>query len=142
MAGTLKRFWVLLTILLALVVAVAVVSRLRTFFDSDQPYVGAPEPPDVIVPTNVKRITYEITGPPGATGRVSYLDVVGKTQEASFTVPWSVTVSTLDPGILANVVAQGDGAALGCRILVDDTLVTENFAEGADAQAFCLVKAA
>lgn len=142
MSGFLKRFWVVLTILVAVVVAVAVVSRLRTFFDSDQPYAGASHPPDVIVPTHVKTVTYEVIGPPGATGRVSYLDVTGKTLEASFTVPWSATVSTLDPGLLANVVAQGDGAALGCRILVNDRLVAEATAEGPDAQAFCLDKAA
>ena len=74
---------------------------------------------------------------------MSYLDVNGKTIEASFTsLPWSVTVSTTDPGVLANVVAQGDTAAPGCRILVNDRLVAENQAEGRDAQAFCLDKAA
>jgi hypothetical protein len=74
---------------------------------------------------------------------VSYLDVNGKTVEAGFTsLPWSVTVSTTDPGVLANVVAQGDTASLGCRILVNDKLVAEDQAEGRDAQAFCLDKAA
>jgi hypothetical protein len=63
--------------------------------------------------------------------------------EAGFTsLPWSVTVSTTDPGVLANVVAQGDTASLGCRILVNDKLVAEDQAEGRDAQAFCLDKAA
>jgi hypothetical protein len=142
-AGFLKKFWVVVVIVAALVVAVAVVSRLRTFFDSDQPYVSASLPADEIKPINTKRVTYEIVGPPDASGRVSYLDVNGKTMEASFTsLPWSVTVSTTDPGVLANVVAQGDTAALGCRILVNDKLVAEDFAEGRDAQAFCLDKAA
>ena len=68
---------------------------------------------------------------------------LGKTIEAGFTsLPWSVTVSTTDPGVLANVVAQWDTAALGCRILVDDKLKVEDFAEGRDAQAFCLDKTA
>lgn len=143
MFGLLKRFWVVLVIAIALVAATGVVSRLRTFFDSDKPYIGASLPADDIRPINTKRVTYEIVGPPGASGRVSYLDVNGKTMEAKFTeLPWSVTVSTTDPGVLANVVAQGDTAALGCRILVDDKLVAEDFAEGRDAQAFCLDKAA
>ena len=74
---------------------------------------------------------------------MSYLDVNGKTIEAGFSsLPWSATVSTTDPGMLANVVAQGDSAALGCRILVNDKLVAEDQAEGRDAQAFCLDKAA
>ncbi len=143
MSGFLKRSWVVLVVIVALIVAVAVVSRLRTFFDSDKPYIGAALPADPIEPTNIKRVTYEIVGPPNATGRVSYLDVNGKTIEAGFTsLPWSVTVSTTDPGVLANVVAQGDTAALGCRILVDGKLTVEEFAEGRDAQAFCLDKAA
>jgi hypothetical protein len=130
-------------VLVALFTAAAVVSRLRSFFDSDKPYIAASEPADVIRPTNTKTVTYEIVGPQDASGRVSYLDVNGKTIEASFTsLPWSVTVSTTDPGVLANVVAQGDTAALGCRILVNDRLVAEDQAEGRDAQAFCLDKAA
>ncbi|HQE16770.1 MAG TPA: MmpS family transport accessory protein [Mycobacterium sp.] len=143
MSGFLKRSWVVLVVIVALIVAAAVVSRLRTFFDSDKPYIGAALPADPIEPTNIKRVTYEIVGPPYATGRVSYLDVNGKTMEARFTsLPWSVTVSTTDPGVLANVVAQGDTAALGCRILVNGKLTVEEFAEGRDAQAFCLDKAA
>ncbi|WP_233211357.1 MmpS family transport accessory protein [Mycobacterium sp. shizuoka-1] len=143
MSGLLKRFWVAAVIVVALVASIGVVSRLRTFFDSDKPYIAAPMPADAIKPINTKRVTYEIVGPADATGRVSYLDVNGKTIEAGFTtLPWSVTVSTTDPGVLANVVAQGDTAALGCRILVDDKLVAEDFAEGRDAQAFCLDKAA
>jgi hypothetical protein len=143
MVGFVKRFWVVAVIVVALVAAVSVVGRLRTFFDSDKPYIGASQPADDIKPINTKRVTYQIVGPPTASGRVSYLDVNGKTIEASFTeLPWSVTVSTTDPGVLANVVAQGDAAALGCRILVDDRLVAEDFTEGRDAQAFCLDKAA
>jgi len=143
MPGLLKRYWVALVVIVALIVAAAVVSRLRTFFYSDKPYIGAALPADSIEPTNIKRVTYEIVGPPNAVGRVSYLDPDGNTLEAGFTsLPWSVTVSTTDPGVLANVVAQGDTPALGCRILVNDTLVAEDFAEGRDAQVFCLDKAA
>ncbi len=143
MLGLLKRFWVAAIIVIALLAAVGVVSRLRTFFDSDKPYLAAAMPADAIKPINTKRVTYEIVGPAEASGRISYLDVNGRTIEAAFTeLPWSVTVSTTDPGVLANVVAQGDTDALGCRILVDDKLVAENFANGRDAQAFCLDKAA
>lgn len=143
MTALLKRSWVVLVVIVTLIVATAVVSRLRTFFDSDRPYVGASLPADDIKAINVKRVTYEIIGPPTASGRVSYLDVDGKTMESGFTsLPWSVTVSTTDPGVLANVVAQGDSASLGCRILVNDKLVAEDFTENRDAQVFCLDKAA
>ncbi|CAN5657694.1 MmpS family protein [soil metagenome] len=143
MFGWLQRFWVVLVVVVALLVGVAVVGRLRTFFDSDLPFVAGSEHVDAIVPFNTKRVTYEIVGPEATTGRVSYLDVTGKTQEAGFTtLPWSVTVTTTDPGILANVVAQGDSATLGCRILVNDKVVAEQHTAGRDAQAFCLDKAA
>lgn len=139
----LRRFWVVALVTMALLAATAVVTRLRTFFDSDKPYLAASEPADAIRPITIKRITYQILGPSDATGRVSYLDVSGRTTEAGFTsLPWSATVSTTDPGVLANVVAQGDATALRCRILVNDTLVAENYAEGRGAQAFCLDKAA
>ncbi|BBZ75163.1 putative membrane protein, MmpS [Mycolicibacterium anyangense] len=143
MLGLMKRFWVVAVIVIALVAAVAVVGRLRTFFDSDRPYIAAPMPADPIKPINTKRVTYEVVGPAEASGRVSYLDVNGRTIESGFTaLPWSVTVSTTDPGVLANIVAQGDTDALGCRILVNDKLVAEDYADGRDAQAFCLDKAA
>lgn len=143
MLGLLKRFWVVVVIAIALVAAIGVVSRLRTFFDSDKPYIAATQPADEIKPINTKRVTYEITGPQGATGRVSYLDDNGKTLEASFTaLPWSITVTTTDPGMLANIVAQGDSDSLGCRITVNDKVVDEQSADGRHAQAFCLDKAA
>ncbi|EHB53924.1 membrane family protein [Mycolicibacterium rhodesiae JS60] len=139
----LKRFWVVVVVLVALLAAVAVVGRLRTFFDTDQPLAPEAGHADAIVPFNTKRVTYEIVGPQAANGRVSYLDVNGKTLEAGFTsLPWSVTVTTTDPGMLANVVAQGDSDGLGCRILVNNTVVDENHAAGRDAQTFCLEKAA
>lgn len=142
----LKRYWVLTMVVVALLVAGAVVSRLRGFFDSDKPYIASSLPADAIEPINTKRVTYQIVGPQYSSGRVSYLDVNGKTVEAGFTsLPWSVTVSTTDPGVLANVVAQGDTDSLGCRILVDDKVVAEDLpspGEGRDAQVFCLDKAA
>lgn len=138
--GVLKRFWVLIAVVVALVAAVAVVGRLRTFFDSDQPLAPSAGHADAIVPFNTKRVTYEVVGPMSATGRISYLDVDGTTQEVQFTeLPWSITVTTTDPGMMANVVAQAAGAELGCRILVNDKVVAE---QPPAAQAFCLDKAA
>lgn len=141
--GLLKRGWVVLVVVAALVAAIAVVSRLRSFFDSDQPLAPDSGHADLIVPFNNKSVTYEIIGPVGATGLVSYLDANGTTQQADFTgLPWSVTVTTTDPGMLANVVAQGDSDSLGCRILVNGAIVAEQRAYGRGAQTFCLDKAA
>ena len=45
-----ERFWVALVVVAAVLAAGAVVSRLRTFFDSDKPYIGAALPADEIKP--------------------------------------------------------------------------------------------
>lgn len=138
-----KRFWVVLIVVAAVVVAAVVVSRLRGFFGSDLPAPAGSAGADAIVAFNRKTVTYEVVGPPGASGSVSYLDVDGQTREASFTeLPWSVSVTTTDPGVFANLVAQGNVSTLGCRILVNGTVTAEYHASGRDAQAFCLDKAA
>lgn len=142
-SGLMKRHWVVVVIVVALLSAGVVVGRLRTFFDSDQPLAPDAGHADAIVPFNTKTVTYQIIGPQGTAGRVSYLDDKGRTHEEAFSdLPWSTTVTTTDPGLLANVVAQGDSAALSCRILVNDKVVDERHAEGRDAQIFCLDKAA
>lgn len=138
-----KRFWVVLIVVVAVVVAAVVVSRLRGFFGTDLPASAAGAGTDAIVAFNRKTVTYEVVGPPGASGSVSYLDVDGQTREARFTeLPWSVSVKTTDPGVFANLVAQGDVSTLGCRILVNGVVTAEQHATGRDAQAFCLDKAA
>lgn len=138
-----KRFWVVLIVVAAVVVATVVVSRLRGFFGSDLPASAGGAQMDAIVAFNRKTVTYEVVGPAQAVGSVSYLDVDGSTREATFTqLPWSVSVSTTDPGVLANLVAQSDSATLGCRILVNGTVTAERQATGRDAQAFCLDKSA
>lgn len=141
--GLLKRGWVVMVVVVALVAAIVVVGRLRSFFDSDQPLAPDSGHADLIVPFNNKSVTYEIIGPVSAAGRVSYLDSDGATQEASFaSLPWSVTITTTDPGMLADVVAQGDSDFLGCRILVNGAVVAEQQAHGRGAQTFCMDKAA
>jgi hypothetical protein len=138
-----QRFWVVLVVVVAVVIAAVVVGRLRGVFGSDLPTSAGAAGTDAIVAFNRKTITYEVVGPQRASGSVSYLDVDGQTHEASFTeLPWSVSVTTTDPGVFANLVAQADGATLGCRILVNGTVTTEQHASGRDAQAFCLDKAA
>ncbi|MEU0494019.1 MmpS family transport accessory protein [Mycobacterium sp. NPDC006124] len=142
-ATAVKRFWVILIVVVALLVAAVVVTRLRGFFGSDLPVSPSAAGAEAIVAFNRKTVTYEVIGPRGASGSVSYLDVDGQTREANFrALPWSVSVTTTDPGVFANLVAQADVPTLGCRILVNGTVTTERQATGRDAQAFCLDKAA
>lgn len=57
-------------------------------------------------------------------------------------LPWSLTVSTTAPAVLASVVAQGDGDSIGCSITVNGDVKDNRSTDGHDAQTSCLVKAA
>lgn len=74
---------------------------------------------------------------------VSYVDERAQAQETQFhALPWSLTLTTTQPSVFANVIAQGDGPELGCRITVNGELRDEHQADGHSAATFCVVKAA
>ncbi len=57
-------------------------------------------------------------------------------------LPWSLTLTTTAPASSPNIVAQGDGDTISCRITVDGVVKNENTTDGLNAQTFCLVKSA
>jgi hypothetical protein len=74
---------------------------------------------------------------------VSYLDTKAQPQQADFTsLPWTVTITTTVPAVLASVVAQGNSDNIGCRITVNGEVKDERSSAGRNAQTSCLVKAA
>ena len=74
---------------------------------------------------------------------VNYLDLSGIPQRTgSVALPWSLTLTTTDPAASPNILAQGDGDSIGCRITVDDVVKEERTATGVNAETFCLVKSA
>jgi hypothetical protein len=132
--------WISL-IVVVVVVGGFVAYRLHKMFGSHA--LSAVGEVEAIVPINVKRVRYEIFGPVGTVGHVSYLDENAQPQEADFAgLPWSHTVITTLPGVLAAVVAQGGSETIGCRIVVDGQLRDEQSANSVNAQTFCLDKAA
>jgi len=137
----LKKMWIPLVILVVVFVATAMVIRVRGYFghgfDSGQSYAAA----DDVKPFNPKVVTYEIWGVPGATADINYLDLDAQPQKAfGVTLPWSLTLSTTAPGVMPNIVAQGNGSTISCRITVDDEVKDTNTTNGVNAQTFCLVK--
>lgn len=137
----LKKMWIPLVILLVVFLAAAMVVRIRGYFghgfNSGQTYAAA----DDVKPFNPKVVKYEIWGVPGATADINYLDLDAQPQKAfGVTLPWSLTLSTTAPGVMPNIVAQGDGDTISCRITVDDEVKDENSTSGVNAQTFCLVK--
>ena len=94
-----------------------------------------------IVPFNPKQVVLEVFGSPGATATINYLDVNAQPQQVKdATLPWSFTITTTEPAVLGNVVAQGNGDTLGCRITVNGEVKDQRTVNKADAYTFCLDK--
>jgi hypothetical protein len=141
MLGILKRTWIPLIIVAVVMVGGFVAYRLHKIFGSHA--LSPAGEVEAIVPINVKRVTYEIVGPAGTVGHISYLDADAQPQAANFTtLPWSHTLTTTLPGVFAAVVAQGSSETIRCRIVVDGQLRDEQSANSFNAQTFCLDKAA
>lgn len=143
MFTVLKRGWMLLAVALAAAAGTVAVINLRDAFGSDEIFHWDGSGSHVIESVHEKQIVYEVFGPGAATGGVSYLDQQTQPVQATFTtLPWSYTMTTTDPAVIGNLVAQGDTDRIGCRITVNGAVVDEQIATGHHAQVFCLVKAA
>jgi hypothetical protein len=144
MSGVVKRAWLPLLILFVVAIAGLCVDRLHGVFGSNneitRPGAGLANDPK---PFNPKRVTYEIFGAQGAMATINYLDLDAQPQEVKDApLPWSITLTTTAPAASANIVAQGDGDSIGCRITVNDVVKDEKIETGVNAQTFCLVKSA
>ncbi|EAY58826.1 membrane protein mmpS1 [Mycobacterium tuberculosis C] len=120
MFGVAKRFWIPMVIVIVVAVAAVTVSRLHSVFGSHQhaPDTGNLDP---IIAFYPKHVLYEVFGPPGTVASINYLDADAQPHEVvNAAVPWSFTIVTTLTAVVANVVARGDGASLGCRITVND----------------------
>jgi Mycobacterium membrane protein len=139
----LKRAWIPLVVVTAVAAGAIAVDRLRGVFGSDEIFSSTRSSAEAIVPFNPKRVTYEVFGHGATAGRVSYLNKNAQPEEADFTsLPWTYTLTTTIPAVIANVIAQGDGDRIGCRIIVNGDVRDEHSFSGHHAQTFCLVKAA
>ncbi len=143
MLKALKRIWIPLLIVLVVFVATFMVDRFRGVFGKTEltrPGAGLVNDPE---PFNPKEVKYEIFGQPGAIATINYLDLDAQPQKAeNVPLPWSLTLTTTAPAASANIVAQGDGDSIGCRITVDGVVKDEKTTDGLNAQTFCLVKSA
>src|SRR3984957_14101954 len=94
-----------------------------------------------IVPFNPKEVVLEVFGAPGAVATINYLDVNAQPQQVkNAPLPWSFTITTTEPAVVANVVAQGNGDTLGCRITINGVVKDERTVHKVDAYTFCLDK--
>ena len=140
-ARVLKRAWIPLVLTVVLAASGYIVDRLHGIFGAQAdpgsgPVVG-------IVQFNPKVVRYDVFGAAGTTANINYWDADANTHQISAApVPWSYSFSTVYPSVSANIMVQGDGDHIGCRITVDGEVQRENRSDGLDAQTFCLVKSA
>lgn len=143
MLKLLKRVWIPLVVVLVVVLAIFMVDRLRGVFGKTEltrPGAGLVNDPE---PFNPKEVKYEVFGDPGTTATINYLNLDAQPQHAvDVALPWSLTLTTTAPAASANIVAQGDGDSITCRITVDGVVKDEKTTTGLNAQTFCLVKSA
>jgi hypothetical protein len=94
-----------------------------------------------IVPFNPKQVILEVFGAPGAVATINYLDVNAQPQQVvNAPLPWTFTITTTEPAVVGNVVAQGNGDTLGCRITINGEVKDERTVNKVDAYRFCLDK--
>lgn len=119
------------------------VEKLRGAFGSEAIFTATGSSAQPLEPTHLKQVTYEVYGPADTSGSVSYLDKEAKPEQVSFSgLPWTYTITTTVPAVVANLVVQGDSDTIGCRITVDGQVKDEQSSAGSHAQTSCLVKAA
>jgi hypothetical protein len=140
--GLAKRVWIPLVIVIVVAIAGFTVQRIRTFFGSEgiitTPRVFADDPE----PFDPKVVKYEVFGS-GTYANINYLDLDAKPQRLDgAALPWSLTLQTTAPSAAPNIVAQGDGSSVTCRITVDDEVKDERTATGVNALTYCFVKSA
>lgn len=139
----LKRAWLPLVVVAAVAVGGVAVDRLRGVFGSEAVFTATGTSAEPLEASHIKRVTYEVYGPIGTAGSVNYLDNNAQPKQADFTaLPWTLTITTTVPAVIASLVAQGTGDDIGCRITVNGELKDERSSAGRHAQTSCLVKAA
>jgi hypothetical protein len=71
-------------------------------------------------PFSPKHVVLKVFGPPGTTAPINYLDVNAQPRRVDDTaLPWSYDITTTEPAVFANIVAQGDPDSIGCPIITD-----------------------
>ena len=131
----------LLVAVLVVAIAGLAIYRLHGIFGSHNNTSAAGGISNEIVPFNPKQVVLEVFGAPGATATINYLDVNAQPQQVlDAPLPWSYTITTTEPAVVGNVVAQGNGDTLGCRIVVNGEVKDERTVNKVAAYTFCLDK--
>ncbi|MGD1110857.1 MAG: MmpS family transport accessory protein [Mycobacterium sp.] len=137
----LRRGWMVLVVVLVVGITGFAIYRLHGIFGSNSNTSANSGLANQIVPFNPKVVVLEVFGAPGAVATINYLDVNAAPQQVkNAPLPWSFTITSTEPAVVANVVAQGNGDTLGCRITINGVVKDERTVHKVDAYTFCLDK--
>ncbi|MGO9032827.1 MmpS family transport accessory protein [Mycobacterium sp.] len=136
-----RRGWMALVAAVVIATAAFGVYRLHSIFGSHHNSSAAEGISNEIVPFNPKHVILEVFGAPGTVATINYLDVNAQPQQVLDTpLPWSYTITSTEPAVVGNVVAQGNGDTIGCRITVNGVVKDERTVNAVNAYTFCLDK--
>jgi Mycobacterium membrane protein len=139
----LERVWIPLVIAIVIGLGGFTVARIHGIFGSERRPQYSDSATDDSKPFNPKRITYEVFGAPGTTADISYFDTNADPQHVDGAkLPWTVKLTTKAASVVGNIVAQGNGNTLGCRIIIDDVVKAEHVSNEVNAFTFCVLKSA
>ncbi|MGE0218500.1 MmpS family transport accessory protein [Mycolicibacterium sp.] len=138
------RAWIPLVRVVVLVVGGFTVWQRRSVFGSQQLPTYAGNAADGSVGTaDPKVVRYEVFGEAGAYADINYIDAEGDpNQVVGAALPWSIEIETNSPAMVGNVVAQGNGDFIGCRITSDGAIRDERTATEVSAYIYCFTKSA
>lgn len=140
-AKLVRRDWMVLVAVLVIATAGFAIYRLHAIFGSNSSASANSGLANEIVPFSPKKMVLQVFGAPGSVATINYLDVHAQPQQVKDApLPWSITITTTEPAIVANVVAQGTGDTLGCRITINGVVKDERTVHKVDAYTFCLDK--
>jgi hypothetical protein len=141
MSAVLRQGWMVLVAVMVVAVAGFGIYRLHGIFGSHNNPSANSGLSNEIVPFNPKQVVLEVFGAPGTVATINYLDVNAQPQQVkNAPLPWSFTITTTEPAVVANVVAQGNGDTLGCRITINGEVKDQRTVNKVDAYTFCLDK--
>lgn len=137
----LMRKWTVVVAVVVVAVAGFCVYRLHGIFGSHNDVSAGGALPNDNTASTPKHLVIEVFGEPGAVASISYLDINAQPQHvADATLPWSYDVTTTQPAVFTNVVAQGTSDSLGCRITIDGQVKDERTVNTLNAYTYCLEK--
>jgi hypothetical protein len=135
--------WIPLALVIVIAAGGFAVMRVRGIFGSHQLPTYAGSMSDDGNKSDPKRVVYEVFGAPGATADINFIDDGGDPHQiVAAPLPWSHEIVTTAPSMTGNLVAQGPGDFIGCRISSDGEVKTERTVSQVSAYIFCFVKSA